>query len=159
MIAPLVYAFLDPRGVVDFVRETFRWSRGDVAWLKSVVPYYFGRKVRMPAQGYLNGDQRLWQLVVVLAGLTLLLTGIALWLFKLNLPILVNRWMAIIHVLAFLVVSFMFLIHFYIASLHPNLEESLSSMIDGMVTPSYAQQHYGKWYNGKDGEGKPRSNT
>jgi len=152
LIVPLVYSFLDPAGVIGFVRETFRWSRDDIVWLKSVVPFYFGRRVRMPAQGYLNGDQRLWQLTVVLAGATLALTGIALWFFKLNLPILANRWIAIIHGLAFLAVSFMFLIHFYIASLHPNLEESLSSMIDGMVTPSYAQQHHGKWYDGRDEE-------
>ena len=47
------------------------------------------------------------------------------------------------------VVLFTFLAHFYLATLHPRFDESLSSMTDGKVSSSYAQKHYSKWYKGK----------
>jgi len=103
----------------------------------------------MPPQGYINGDQKLWQLIVIVAGPVLAFSGALMWLFKLKLPLVLYHWVRLAHGTAFLVVSVMFLAHFYLSTLHPRFEESLASMLDGKVSPSYARDHYIKWYDEK----------
>lgn len=146
---PVVFALFDPKAALSFLKEAFRWDRDDLAWLRASASFYFGRKVQMPPQGYINGDQKLWQLVVIITGLTFMLTGILMWFFKLKMPLTLYQAMLLAHATAFVVMSFLFLVHFYLAALHPRLGESLSSMVDGAVSPSFARERYGKWYSGK----------
>jgi len=74
------------------------------------------------------------------------LTGIILWFFKLKVPDRVYQWVLLTHAFAFVVISVMFLLHFYLRTLHPTFDESLSSMLDGKVSTTYALKHYSKWY-------------
>jgi len=143
---PFAYVIHDPKTALSFLKTTFRWDSGDAAWLKSSVGYYFGRKTSMPPQGYVNGDQKLWQLTVTTSGLVSLVTGLLLWFFKLKMAWLLYQVLLLAHGLAFMSLSFMFLFHLYLATLNVKLDESLSSMIDGRISESYAQQHYGKWF-------------
>ncbi len=151
VIVPVLYSLFDPKATISFLKEAFRWDRDDLAWLRASPSFYFDGKVQMPPQGYINGDQKLWQLVVIVTGLVFTLTGIMLWFFKLNIPLVLYQWVLLTHAAAFVIVSFMFLVHFYLSTLHPRFEESLSSMLDGKVSSSYAREHYSKWYNGKTG--------
>ena len=146
VMIPILYSLFYPKATMSFLKEAFRWHRDDLSWLRASVSFYFGGKAQMPLQGYINGDQRLWQLVVIVTGLVFALTGILLWFFKLNMPWMLYQWVLLTHAAAFVVVSFMFLVHLYLTTLHPRFEESLSSMIDGKVSESYAREHYGKWY-------------
>ena len=150
-IVPVLYSLFDPKATMSFLKEAFRWDRDDVAWLRASASFYFGRKVQMPPQGYINGDQKLWQLVVIVTGLVFALTGILLWFFKLKMPLVLYQWVSLSHATAFVVVLFMFLVHFYLTTLHPGFEESLSSMVDGKVSSSYARNHYSKWYDEQPG--------
>jgi formate dehydrogenase subunit gamma len=151
VIVPILYSVFDPPAVISFLKEAFRWDRDGLAWLKASVPFYFGRKVQMPPQGFINGDQKLWQLVVIVTALGFTLTGMMLWFFKLKIPLVLYQWLLLTHTTAFVVVSFMFIVHFYLRTLHPSFEESLSSMLDGKISSPYAREHYGKWYTGKTG--------
>ena len=148
-IMPVLYSLFDPKAAMSFLKEAFRWDRDARSWLRVAVSLYFGRKAQMPPQGYINGDQKLWQLVVIVTGLVFTVTGILLWFFKLKMPLVLYQWVSLSHATAFVVVSFMFLVHFYLTTLHPGFEESLSSMVDGKVSPSYARNHYNKWYDEK----------
>ncbi len=151
VITPVLFMLFDPKAALSFLKEAFRWGRDELNWLKASVSYYFGRKPEMPPQSYINGDQKLWQLVVIVTGLVFMVTGILLWFFKLKMPLLLYQWALLTHAAAFLVISFMFLVHFYLSTLHPRFDESLVSMLDGKVSPSYAQEHYSKWYGTKAG--------
>lgn len=151
VVGPVSYCLFDPKGTMSFIREAFRWDRDDRAWLRSFLKFYFGRKAQMPPQGYINGDQRLWQLIVIVTGPVLAVSGTLMWLFKLKMPLVLYQWILLAHGTAFVIVSVMFLVHFYLSTLHPKFEESLASMLDGKVSPSYAQDHYRKWYDGKTG--------
>jgi formate dehydrogenase subunit gamma len=146
-IMPLVYTLFDPKAVMNFLKEAFRWDGDARSWLRGAVSLYFGRKVQMPPQGYINGDQKLWQLVVIVSGLAFALTGILLWFFKLKMPLVLYQWVSLTHGVAFVVVSFMFLVHFYLTILHPGFEESLGAMVDGNVSSTYARKNYSKWYD------------
>ncbi len=153
VIVPVLYSLFDPKASISFLKEAFRWDQDDLAWLRASVRFYFGGKVQMPPQGYINGDQKLWQLIVIITGLVSTLTGIMLWFFKLKMPVVLYQYVLLTHAIAFVVVSFMFLVHFYLTTLHPEFEESLSSMLDGKVSSSYAHEHYSKWYESKKGPG------
>lgn len=145
--APVLYSLFDPKTAMTFLEEAFHWNRDDITWLKLSVSYYFGGPGQMPPQGRINGDQKLWQLVVIITGSVFILTGVNLWFFKLQIPIVLYQWVLFAHAVAFVVISFMFLIHFYLRTLHPRFEESLSSMLDGKVSEPYARKHYPKWYD------------
>ncbi len=150
--APVLYSFFDPKAAMTFLEEAFHWNRDDIAWLKLFGSYYFGGQEQMPPQGRINGDQKLWQLMVIITGSVFILTGVNLWFFKLQIPIVLYQWVLLAHAVAFVVISFMFPIHFYLRTLHPRFEESLSSMLDGKVSEPYARKHYPKWHDGIIGE-------
>ncbi len=149
VVVPVLYSILDPKATVSFLKEAFRWDHDDLAWLRASAGFYFGRKVQMPPQGYINGDQKLWQLVVIVTGFAFSSTGMLLWFFRSKIPLVFYQWVLLTHATAFVILSFMFLVHFYLTTLHPRFEESLSSMVDGKVSSAYAREHYGKWYDGK----------
>ncbi len=146
VIIPVVFSVFDPKATLSFLKEAFRWDRDNLAWLKASIGFYFGRKNQMPPQGYINGDQKLWQLIVIVTGVLFALTGILLWFFKLKMPLVLYQGILLTHALSFVIVSFMLLVHFYLTTLHPRFGESLSSMADGKVSEPYAQEYYGKWF-------------
>jgi formate dehydrogenase subunit gamma len=151
VLLPVIYMLIDPVSAIDFLRGAFRWDRAALAWLRASPRFYFGRQAQMPPQGYINGDQKLWQLVVIVTGILFALTGTLLWFFKLNIPLVFYQWVLLAHAASFVIVMFMFPMHFYLTTLHSGFEESLSAMIDGKVSESYAREHYHKWYKEKTG--------
>ncbi len=149
VMVPVLFAVFDPKAALSFLKEAFRWDRDNLAWLKIAISFYFGLKAEMPPQGYINGDQKLWQLIVMVTGVVFAITGILLWFFKLKMPLVLYQGILLTHAFSFVIVSFMFLVHLYLTTLYPKFEESLSSMVDGKVSESYAQEHYEKWYDEK----------
>ena len=145
---PVLYFALDPGSVFDFLKSTFGWNKNDLAWLRRAPRYYFRDVAAAAPQGYLNGDQKLWQLIVVVCGLVLAITGLVQWFFRLKIPAMAYQWVLLVHAAAFVVLMFAFFIHLYLASMHPRFGESLSSMLDGKVSESYAREHYTGWYEG-----------
>ncbi|MDO8578154.1 MAG: cytochrome b/b6 domain-containing protein [Dehalococcoidales bacterium] len=145
-IVPTIFLISNPRLTADFIKETFRWGKDDIAWVKSALSYYFGTSDEMPPQRRINGGQKLWQLIVVITAAVLLPTGLFLWFFKGRGETSLYLWASFTHALAFVVVSVMFTVHLYMSMLHPRTDESLSSMLDGKVSESYARQHYPLWF-------------
>ena len=143
---PVLYLALDPRSALDFLKSTFRWNKNDLAWLRGSPRYYFGGSTSAAPQGYLNGDQKLWQLIVVVCGLVLTVTGLVQWFFRLKIPVMAYQWVLLAHGAAFVVLLFAFIIHLYLVTMHPKSNESLSAMLDGKISESYAREHYSAWY-------------
>jgi formate dehydrogenase subunit gamma len=149
---PVLYLLFDHKSAIGFLREAFIWDHDAVGWLKKSLRYYFRGERKMPPQGYLNGDQKLWQLLVIVTGLLLVATGILLWFFKLKISLVFYQWALLTHAASFMVVLFIFPVHFYLTILYPGFEESLSSMIDGRISESYAREHHSKWFKKKIGD-------
>ena len=152
MAGPVIFSLIDPLAALGFLKEAFLWDRDDLAWLRSSMGFYFGRRTEMPRQGYLNGDQRLWQLVTAVTGTVFGVTGILMWFFKLKMSWGLYQGILLAHAASFALAAAMFLLHLYLAVLHPRFEESLSSMVDGKISPTYAREHYAKWYELGSGE-------
>jgi formate dehydrogenase subunit gamma len=147
VIIPIIYSIWDPRATLNFTKDAFHWNHDDIEWLKSSIKYYFAGKKDMPPQGRINGDQKLWQLIVIITSIVLVVSGLTLWFFKLKIPRLLYQGFLLTHSAAFIIVLVTFFWHFYLRTLHPDFDESLSSMIDGKVSESYSAEHYGKWHN------------
>jgi formate dehydrogenase subunit gamma len=147
MVILVIYSIWDPGSSLSFLKEAFQWNHDDIEWLKSSIKYYFIGKRDMPPQGRINGDQRLWQLIVIITSTVLVFTGITLWFFKLKIPRLLYQGSLLTHSAAFIIVLVTFFWHFYLRTLYPDFDESLSSMIDGKISESYAAKHYSKWHN------------
>ncbi len=69
-----------------------------------------------------------------------------MWIFQFKIPQALYQWVSLTHGFAFVVVSFMFLVHFYLTVLHPGYEESLGAMVDGKVSSAFARKNYSKWH-------------
>ena len=147
VMIPVIYSIIDPRTALTFLKEAFLWGRDDLGWEISAVNYYFGGKAHMPPQDRINAGQKIWQLIVVVSGLLFTITGVVLWFFRLKIPVGVYQGFLLLHAITFILVLVWFLWHVYLATLHPRFPESLSSMLDGNVSESYAAEHYRKWYD------------
>jgi formate dehydrogenase subunit gamma len=145
---PVLHALYEPKTALGFVKDALAWTKDDLKWFLAAPGYYFGGpEEKMPAQDRVNAGQKLWELVILVTGAVFLATGTILWFFRWSVPIPVCQWTLFVHGIAFVIVLVMFLVHLYLAVLHPRFRESLRSMLDGRVSPSYAKRHYRRWYD------------
>jgi formate dehydrogenase subunit gamma len=144
---PVFYFLAEIRGTTNFLKETFRWGKEDWKWILAAPDYYFGgSSEKLPPQDRINTGQKLWQLLIIVTGLILAITGIFLYFFRLALPVYVFPWMLLVHGIAFVIIFLVFILHTYLALLHPHFRESWHAMIDGRISDAYAREHYSKWY-------------
>jgi formate dehydrogenase subunit gamma len=148
---PIVYGLLQPRRLLMHVREFFTFCRYDIQWLKAAVPYYLlGRHAAMPPQPRFNTGERLNALVMIVGTAAFGVSGLGMWFGKGLIPANLYLALLIIHDLAFIVTFAMFIVHFYLAVIHPMMWQSLVSMRFGYVSESYAREHHARWYYGRD---------
>ena len=147
---PILYAVLQPRRMWMHVKEFSSFSRYDVLWLKNAIPYYvFGRHANMPPQPRFNTGERLTAVVLVLGTITFGITGLPMWFLKGIMPTWLFQVAVLLHDVFFIITVAMFIIHFYLAVIHPMMWQSLVSMRYGVVSESYAREHHAMWYYGE----------
>jgi formate dehydrogenase subunit gamma len=147
---PIVYTILQPRRMLMNLREFLSFSKYDVLWLKSAVPYYvLGRHEDMPPQPRFNTGERLTALIMVLGTIVFGITGLSMWFLKGTMPTILFQLMVLFHDLLFIVTFAMFLVPVYLAVVHPMMWQSLISMRYGVVSESYAREHHAMWYYGE----------
>ena len=150
-LVPIIYTVVQPRRMVLNLKEFLTWGKDDIDWLKGAIPYYLaGKHEAMPPQPRFNSGERLNAVVMVLGTLTFGITGLSMWFLKGIMPTGLYQFLVIIHDLAFIVTGIMFIVHFYLAVIHPLMWQSLISMRFGYVSESYAKEHHGKWYYGEE---------
>jgi formate dehydrogenase subunit gamma len=147
---PIAYAILQPRRMWMNTKEFLSFSKYDLLWLKGAIPYYvLGRHEDMPPQPRFNTGERLTAVVLVLGTIVFGITGLTMWFLKGIMPAWLFQVMLFGHDLMFLITFIMFIIHFYLAVVHPMMWQSLVSMRYGVVSESYAREHHTIWYYGE----------
>lgn len=150
-LVPITYLIFQPRRLAMNLKEFLTWGKDDVQWAKAAVPYYLGGKHEsMPPQPRFNSGERLNAIVMVLGTITFGITGLSMWFLKGIMPVELYRIMVFFHDLAFIITGLMFIVHFYLAVVHPLMWQSLISMRFGYVSESYAREHHAKWYYGEE---------
>jgi formate dehydrogenase subunit gamma len=150
VLIPLVYLLTNWKASWRSVKEALTWTWEDVEWVVAAPRYYFlGDESAMPPQRHMNSGQKLWYLIVLVAGTVFVITGAMMWFFKDILPSAFFQWSVFAHDVFFIVVISMFFVHIYLSVLHPLMRQhggAFSSMVDGTITAEYARTHHGKWY-------------
>jgi len=96
--------------------------------------------------GRFNAGQKGFFWIMVIATITLLVTGLFLWQTGWSGPA-VRTWMRLIHELAMLVAFGMLLIHAYMgAAMYPG---TFGSMLHGQVSRGWALLHAPRWYRAR----------
>jgi formate dehydrogenase subunit gamma len=147
---PIVYAIVQPRRMFINLREFLTFNKYDLLWVKGAIPYYvFGRHEDMPPQPRFNTGERLTAVIMVLGTFVFGVTGLSMWFLKGIMPAFLFQLMVLGHDLMFIVTFAMFMVHFYLAVVHPMMWQSLVSMRYGVVSDSYARAHHAIWYYGE----------
>jgi formate dehydrogenase subunit gamma len=148
---PLVYIILEPRRAWMSLRSVFKVSRYDLEWVKGMIPYYmFGRHEAMAPQDRFNTGEKLNAVVIILGSVVFAVTGVLMWFGKGILPPGLFQTMVLAHDVAMIATVSMFIVHFYLAVVHPLMWAGLVSMRFGVTSAAYAQEHHALWYYGKE---------
>lgn len=147
LVTPLIYIIFDPWGLINSLREIFTWGLEDLGWLRASVAYYFfGEERAMPPQRRFNTGQKLFYDIVVITALFLGVTGMIMWFDKGTAPTVVSQWSVILHDIAAIAITAMFLVHFMLSTIHPLMEGALGSIVWGWMPMEYVQSHHRRWY-------------
>jgi len=148
---PLIYIILEPRRAWMSLKSVFKVGRFDIEWVKGMIPYYmFGRHEAMAPQDRFNTGEKLNAVVIILGSVVFAITGLLMWFGKGFVPIGVFQAVVILHDIAMIVTVCMFIVHFYLAVVHPLMWAGLVSMRYGVTSAAYAQEHHALWYYGKE---------
>jgi formate dehydrogenase subunit gamma len=147
---PIIYAVAQPRRMIMHLREFLSFSRYDLLWLRAAFPYYvLGHEADMPPQPRFNTGERLNAVVTALGTVVFVITGVPMWFFRGAMPVGLYQGLLVVHDLTFIATVTMFMVHFYLAVIHPLMWQSLVSMRFGVVSESYAREHHAMWYYGE----------
>ena len=151
IVAPIIYAFMNPKATWEGIKGALTWGKDDVGWVKALPRYYFlCDEEAMPPQEHMNTGHKMWWFLVLAFGLVFLVTGIIMWAFKTVAPAALLQWSVFVHDIAFIVTGCMLFLHIYM-SFHPLMRPTRtgawSSMARGKVSVEYAKSHHGKWYD------------
>jgi len=149
-LMPVIYALVEPRRLIMHLRENFTFTREDVGWLKAAIPYYvLGQHVDMPPQPRFNTGERLNAVAIIIGTGSFGVTGFLMWFGRGHIPPVLFQLAVLVHDLTAIITFAMFIVHFFLAVVHPLMWQSLVSMRYGVISESYAREHHAMWYYGE----------
>jgi formate dehydrogenase subunit gamma len=125
----------------NYLGEALDLSRDDWNWIKVGGGYLTKGHVNVPPMGKINTGQKLYYIAILVGGLGIAASGLAIWLVPgMRTLILVSH---LIHNLCFVLFVVAVPAHIYLGTLaNPGL---LQIMINGMVPLEVAKKRYPKW--------------
>lgn len=141
VITPILY-FIFSKKRFGFL-TAFKYDKSDLGWLKAAPNHYFVGG-DLPPQGKYNTGQKVYYLFAVVMGIILTLTGFAMWfgLFSGRMGLV----MIVLHDLSALALGLFFVVHVYLAAIHPRENISLNAMVTGYMDREYAEHGHELWF-------------
>ncbi|MGQ0287203.1 formate dehydrogenase subunit gamma [Pasteurellaceae bacterium 22721_9_1] len=121
-------------------------EKNDLRWLKNVGEVLKGNEHAVAYNGKYNLGQKMLFWTLILAMITLLVTGIIMWrqYFSHYFPIPVLRIAILLHSASAFALFTGIMVHMYMAFW---VKGSIRGMVEGWVTVRWAKKHHPKWYN------------
>ncbi len=141
MLLPILYAVSNPKQAAELLRESFTYTREDLAWFEHMPAYFLGRTKGLPPQGRINAGQKLHHASTFLMFVTVALSGFVLLFGKGRLGPDGLAVTAMVHDLSMLGLTVMLIGHLYFTFVY----DALNSMLTGFVTEDYARLEHPKW--------------
>ena len=141
LAVPVLYLIFDRPAARELLWDSFRYDKDDIAWLKHMLRYYFGRASGMPPQGRLNAGQKLHHAAVVVMSAVVVVSGSVMWNAKGNLGANLLAGAAIIHDLSMLALTVLLIGHLYFTFVY----DALPGMVTGYIPEEEARLEHPKW--------------
>lgn len=123
-----------------YLGDSLKYDADDRQWFK-VAGGYLSKNVKVPPMGKHNPGQKLYYLVILLAGIAIILSGFGIWLMKDNAAVMLLSH--IVHNVAFLIFVIGVPVHIYLSTLaNPG---TMQIMVSGKVPLDLARKRYPKW--------------
>ncbi len=148
MATPVAYFWLDRERMRESLGWILAWSKADRQWMGPGLWFYWtGERAGIPAQGKFNTGQKMHAVLqgacfVVFAG-----TGLLMWFWARGMPAWLFRASVILHDVAFPISFGGFLLHFYLAVIHPHTRQHAAAMVHGAIPEEDAKALYPLWYD------------
>ena len=125
----------------NYLGEALDLSVDDWNWIKMGGGYLTKKPMKVPPMGKINTGQKLYYLAILVAGLGIAASGLAIWLMPGIRSLTLGSHL--VHNLAFILFVMAVPAHIYLGTLaNPGL---LQIMITGMVPLDVAKKRYPKW--------------
>jgi formate dehydrogenase subunit gamma len=125
----------------NYLHEALTYDADDWAWIKMGGGYLSKKHLAAPPMGKLNTGQKLYYLVILIAGIAISASGFSIWLIQGNRTLTLASHL--VHNLAFVLFVTAVPAHIYLGTLaNPGL---LRIMISGTVPLEVARKRYPKW--------------
>jgi formate dehydrogenase subunit gamma len=123
-----------------YLADALHYDADDRQWFK-VAGGYLSHKVKVPPMGKYNPGQKLYYLIILLAGIAIALSGFAIWLMKDNGSIMLLAHL--VHNVAFVVFVIVVPVHIYLGTLaNPG---TFGIMVTGTMPLETAKKRHPKW--------------
>lgn len=141
MAVPILYLIFDRRAAKELLVDSFRYDKDDIAWLRNMLRYFFGRASGMPPQGRLNAGQKLHHAAVVIMSAVVVASGLVMWIGKGALGANLLAGTAIVHDLSMLSLTVLLVGHLYFTFVY----NALPGMVTGYIPEADARLEHPKW--------------
>lgn len=123
-----------------YLADALHYDADDRQWFK-VAGGYLSHKVKVPPMGKYNPGQKLYYLIILLAGIAIALSGFAIWFMKDNGSIMLLAHL--VHNVAFVVFVIVVPVHIYLGTLaNPG---TFGIMVTGTMPLETAKKRHPKW--------------
>ncbi len=123
-----------------YLADALHYDADDRQWFK-VAGGYLSHKVKVPPMGKYNPGQKLYYLIILLAGIAIALSGFAIWFMKDNGSIMLLAHL--VHNVAFVVFVVVVPVHIYLGTLaNPG---TFGIMVTGTMPLETAKKRHPKW--------------
>lgn len=123
-----------------YLKESLEYDADDRQWFK-VAGGYLSHKVKVPPMGKYNPGQKLYYLVILLAGIAIAASGFAIWFMKDDGNIMLLSHL--VHNVAFVVFVIVVPVHIYLGTLaNPG---TFRIMVTGTMPLETAKKRHPKW--------------
>ncbi len=161
VVAPLVWAITNWKEFCAFISNIFHYDKDDAGWIKAPMGGYLdafiGRKDNpsyVPPQGKYNTGQKLAGVFLMLGGLALGMTGLIMWaasgngIFGLHIDVAPQAVMILwrIHLVVAILMTLLVCVHFVMGAILPATRVEFTTMFgDGYADMDYCVKKHGKW--------------
>jgi len=135
----LIYGYLMWKKDCEFDPDDLGWilQGGGYLWQTTKLP---------PVYKY-NAGQKAFFWVLVIAGVTIIVTGLIMWN-PLWVPAVIARWAFMLHALGVVLLGSFIMVHIYLGTIgNPG---TVAAMITGWVTRAWCETHCPKWLAERD---------
>jgi formate dehydrogenase subunit gamma len=129
--------------IFNYLSVSLRFGSDEIGWLLKAGGY-LSKKAKVPPQDELNAGQKLFYLVILLAGIAIAVSGFIIWL-RPTVPT-INKWVLLshlVHNISFDLMVIAIPVHIYLGTIaNPG---TFRIMVYGTVPLEWAKKRHAKW--------------